>query len=331
MDQQQADWLALYTEEPVDPAQEICDPHHHLWDFPTDRYCLEELRADTGAGHNIVSTVFIECTAGYRADGPEAMRPVGETEFVLAQAIESADTEGSEIKGIVGLADLTLGADVAEVLEAHIEAGGGRFKGIRHATAYDPSPDVRRSHTRPTPGLMGEPSFREGFAQLGRHDLRFDAWLYHPQITELVDLAHAHSDVLIVLDHLGGPLGVGPYAGRRDEVRAEWRRSIIQLAECPNVSVKLGGIGMTVYGLDWHHQPTPPTSDALAEAWGPDIEFCIGQFGVRRSMFESNFPVDRRSTGYTVLWNTFQKLTADYSPDERSALFHDTASAFYDL
>ncbi len=159
MDQEQADWLATYCEEPVDPDQAICDPHHHLWDFPTDRYLLDELRADTGAGHDVVSTVFIECTAGYRETGPEELRPVGETEFVLAQAIESAETDGSEIKGIVGMADLTLGSSVAEVLEAHLEAGGGRFKGIRHATAHDPSPDVRRSHTRPAPGLMGDPSF----------------------------------------------------------------------------------------------------------------------------------------------------------------------------
>ncbi len=331
MDQEQADWLALYSEEPVDPTQVICDPHHHLWDFPTDTYCLDELRADTGAGHNVVSTVFIECTAGYRSEGPEALRAVGETEFVLAQAIESAETDGSEITGIVGLADLSLGASVAEVLEAHLEIGGGRFKGIRHATAFDPSPDVRRSHTRPTAGLMGEASFRAGFAQLAKYGLRFDAWLYHPQITELADLARAHPEVPVVLDHLGGPLGVGPYAGRRDAVRAEWRQSIAEVAACPNVSVKLGGIGMPVYGLDWHHRPTPPTSDELVEAWRPEIEFCIEQFGVERAMFESNFPVDRRSTSYTVLWNTFQKIARAYSDDERSSLFHDTAVGFYDL
>lgn len=324
-------WLASYAESPVDPEQVICDPHHHLWRFPTDTYELDELRIDTGAGHNVVSTVFVECTSGYRTDGPEALRPVGETEYVLAQALRSEAGSGAEIKGIVGFADLSLGAAVDDVLAAHVEAGAGRFKGIRHATAHDPSPDVRRSHTRPTPQLMADPAFRAGFAKLAEHDLRFDAWLYHPQIVELVDLAHAHSEVLIVLDHLGGPLGVGPYAGRREEVRAEWRRSIIQLAECPNVSIKLGGIGMTVFGLDWHHRAKPPTSDELFEAWGPDLEFCIEQFGVRRAMFESNFPVDRRSTSYTVLWNTFQKLTADYSPDERNALYHDTAVGFYCL
>ncbi len=331
MDETQATWLASHTEAPVDPEQIICDPHHHLWEFPTDIYRLPELRSDTGAGHNVVSTVFIECTAGYRDDGPESMRPVGETEFVLAQAIESEQSDGAEIKGIVGFADLSLGDAVGEVLEAHIEAGGGRFRGVRHATAHDQSRDVRRAHTKPTHELMAEPSFRAGFAELAHHDLTFDAWLYHPQIPELTDLARSHSEVLIVLDHLGGPLGIGPYAGRRDEIRGEWRRSIIELASCPNVSIKLGGIGMPVFGLGWHTEPTPPTSDALVEAWGPDIEFCIEQFGVRRSMFESNFPVDRRSTSYTVLWNAFQKLTADYSADERDALFHDTASAFYRL
>ncbi len=336
MDADQRAWLASHHEAPIDPEQIICDPHHHLWEFPTDTYLVDDLRADTGSGHRVVATVFVECTSAYRTDGPVAMQPVGETEFVVAQARASealaADEPGTAvIKGIVGFADLSLGDDVAPVLEAHIEAGDGRFRGIRHATAHDPSPDVRRSHTRPTAGLMADPGFRRGFARLADHDLRFDAWLYHPQIDELVDLAHAHSEVLIVLDHLGGPLGVGPYAGRRDEVRADWRRSILALAECPNVSIKLGGIGMTVFGLDWHHRTQPPTSEELADAWRPDIEFCIEQFGERRAMFESNFPVDRRSTGYTVLWNSFQRITAEYSAAEKDALFHDTAASFYQL
>ena len=325
-------WLGRHVEEALEPDLTICDPHHHLWDHPTSTYLLDELRADTGSGHRVVSTVFVECGSEYRTAGPEAFRPVGETEFVAAQAAmsEASSDAGSVIAGIVGFADLTA-READDVLAAHVEAGGGRFRGIRHVTAYDESPDVRASHTNPPPGLMADPAFRAGFAALGAAGLSFDAWLYHPQLPELAELCRAHPEVPVVLDHLGGPLGIGPYAGRRDEVMEGWREAMDGVASCPNVVLKLGGIGMPIFGLGWHKRPEPPTSEELAEAWGDDIRWCIERFGVERCMFESNFPVDRQSCSYTVLWNAFKRIVADASPSEKAALFHDTAVAAYRL
>lgn len=331
MDDAKREWLSRTTEAALDPGLPICDPHHHLWDHPTDRYLLDELRADTGAGHNVVSTVFLECGSAYLADGPDELRPVGETAFVAAMAAESARTPGAEIKGIASFADLSLGKAVRPVLEAHVEAGGGRFRGIRHATAHDPSPDIRVSHTRPRPGLMGEPGFQRGVAELGRLDLTFDAWLYHPQLPELVGLARACPEVRIVLDHLGAPLGIGPYRNRRDEVLADWRRGMEAVAACPNVALKLGGIGMPLYGFPWHRHERPPTSEELAAAWAPEVRWCIELFGADRAMFESNFPVDRSSTSYVVLWNAFKRIAEGASPAERADLFHDTATRAYRL
>ncbi len=324
-------WLAQNVEEVIEPELPICDPHHHLWDFAERPYLLAELHRDTGAGHRVVRTVFVECTWGYRTSGPAELRPVGETAAVRAVAEASTVSGNAEIAGIVGFADLTLGDAVAPVLEAHIEAGGGRFRGVRHAAGWDASDAVRNSHTNPPNGLLLDPSFRRGFAWLERYDLVFDAWLYHPQLPELVDLARAFPATTIVLDHMGGPLGISPYAGRRAEVLASWRSGIDALATCPNVVVKLGGLQMPICGFDWHKRQTPPGSAELAEAGGPYYRTCLDRFGPERAMFESNFPVDRVSCSYTVLWNTFKRLARHCSPRERALLFHDTAARVYRL
>jgi predicted TIM-barrel fold metal-dependent hydrolase len=262
------------------------------------------------------------------------MKFVGETEFVNGQAAMAASGRYGPVlacEGIVSRADLTEGASVAGVLEAHIRVGGGRFKGIRHAGAYDPSPDIRRSHTSPPPGLYGLASFREGFAKLGELGLSFEAWQYHPQLGEVAALADAFPNVAICLNHVGGPLGIGPYAGKRDEVFAIWKAGIEDLAKRDNVWVKLGGLGMTTLGFDFHHQDPRPGSDVLAQAWRPYLETCIAAFGVGRGMFESNFPVDKVSYSYPVWWNACKLMVKGASDAERADLFAGTAARFYRL
>ena len=328
------DWLATTEEDILEPDLPIVDPHHHLWDFPFHRYLLHELLADTGSGHNVRATVFVECASMYRASGPAALAPVGEVEFVNGAAAMSASGrygETAACAGIVGFADLTLGAGVEAVLEALVAAGNGRFRGIRHAAGHDASPDVRNSHTDPPPGLFAEPAFREGFARLAALDLSFEAWLYHPQLADVVGLARAFPEARIVLNHVGGPLGIGPYAGRHDAIFPEWRKGVRAIAECANVHVKLGGLGMKVYGFDFHKQARAPDSDRLAAVWRPYIETCIEAFGPARCMFESNFPVDKASCSYAVMWNAFKKLAAGASEGEKADLFAGAARRFYRL
>jgi L-fuconolactonase len=301
----------------------IVDPHHHLWEHPEKPYMMDELRADTGSVAGVARTVFVECGSGYRTAGPEAFRPVGETDFVVA-----ADPDGF-IAGIVGFADLTR-PEVADVLAAHVEAGQGRFRGIRHASAWDASPEIRESHTKPPPDLFQRDDFRRGFATLGAAGHSFDAWLYHPQLPQLVDLCRTVPDTAVVLDHLGGPLGIGPYAGRRDEVLAGWRGSMADVAGCDNVVLKVGGIGMAVYGMGWHrHGGASP--EQLVEAWGEPIRWCIDTFGPARCMFESNFPVDGVSCTYADLWAAFAAIAADYSESEQADLLAGTATRAYRL
>jgi predicted TIM-barrel fold metal-dependent hydrolase len=325
-------WLARTVEEAIDPDLAICDPHHHLWDLPDSRYLADELLADIGRGHRVTATVFIECGQWYRTEGPIALRPVGETELVerLAAASEQRGDTTRIAAGIVGFADLALGSAVQHVLEAHLLASR-RFRGVRHASAWDPSDQIRKSHTDPPRELLRSTQFRAGFACLGRLGLTFDAWLYHPQIPELVELAAAFPDTTIVLDHMGGPLGVGPYAGKRQDVFAAWHKNLAELARCPNVVVKLGGRTMTMSGFGWHKRDAPPNSVELAAAMTPYYRTCIDCFGVERCMFESNFPMDRASCCYTILWNAFKRLTREYSQAERAALFHGTATRVYRL
>ncbi|HCJ86001.1 MAG: amidohydrolase family protein [Acidimicrobiales bacterium] len=327
------DWLLSTVEEAIDPLEEIVDPHHHLWDFPAGTYLVPELHLDTGSGHNVVQTVFVECGAGYRDDGPEYLRPVGEIEFVRQQAEISVESGGAEISGIVGFADLTRGNEVEEVLAAQDAEGGGKFRGIRHATAWDGSDEIRESHTKPLPGLLAHDDFREGFAKLGKMGFTFDAWMFHPQVEELVDLVTAVPETPVVLDHLGGPLGIGPYVGIRDEVRSVLRPALEALAEHEQVMVKLGGVGMSIYGVGLNRLPVAPTSEHLAGLWSEDIRHCVDTFGPDRCMFESNFPVDKQGCSYTVLFNSFQRIAdeAGWSSSDRSELFAGSARRFYRL
>jgi predicted TIM-barrel fold metal-dependent hydrolase len=334
------------VEKVLEPDLAICDPHHHLWDFPGSRYMLEDLLEDTaGGGHKVESTVFIECGSFYRAGAAPGWEYVGEVEFVNGVAAMAASDRGNPLagnaggraypvlacEGIVGRADLAMGAAVEPVLERMVRAGNGRFRGVRHAGGWDLSDGVRNSHTNPPQGLYASAAFREGFARLSALGLSFEAWQYHPQLPEVTDLARAFPETLIVLDHVGGPLGVGPYAGRRDEVFEGWRAHIAELAREPNVWVKLGGLGMTICGFGHHKRDVLPGSAELAEAWRPYIETCIEAFGPKRSMFESNFPVDRASCSYANLWNAFKRITADASATEKAQLYRDTARRFYRL
>jgi predicted TIM-barrel fold metal-dependent hydrolase len=327
------EWLDQVQEEILEPDLPICDPHHHLWDHPQSRYLLDELLADTGSGHNVVSTVFVECNSMYRAGGDVAMRPVGETEFVNGVAAMSASGQYGDIRaclGIVSYADLMLGVAVGEVLDVHMSVGD-RFKGIRHAAGWDASPEVRNSHTDPIEHLYLDPTFREGFAELGRRGLSFDAWLYHPQISELTDLARAFPDTTIVFDHFGGPLGIGPYAGKRAEIFPQWAADVAELARCENVVAKLGGLVMPINGFGLHKQAKPPGSDEIVAATSDYYRHALDCFGPSRCMFESNFPVDKQSCSYPVLWNAFKKLAAGFSDAEKADLFHDTAARAYRL
>ncbi|MGE0664963.1 MAG: amidohydrolase [Sphingomonadales bacterium] len=327
-------WLAKVEEEALEPDLPIIDPHHHLWDRDGSRYLLDELLLDTGSGHNVIATVFMECASMYRADGPEAMKPVGETEFVNGIAAMSASGIYGPTRAcaaIVGFADLTLGAAVAEVLEAHRAAAPDRFRGIRHAAGWDKDDRVRKSHTNPTEHLLLDATFREGYAQLGKLGMSFDSWCYHPQIPELTDLARAFPDIPVILDHFGGPLGIGPYEGRRDEIFARWKKDVAELAACPNVTAKLGGINMAINGFGWHKRETPPTSAELTQATRDWYLHMIDLFGPDRCMFESNFPVDKLSVSYCVLWNSFKQIAGGFSDADKAALFSGTAARVYRL
>ena len=317
-------------ETPLEPDLAICDPHHHLWRRPNNPYLRDDFLRDASGGHRIVSSVAVECGAMYREGGAPELQPVGETEFLESIAVEDsrAATPTAVAAGIVAYADLTLGDGVAGVLEAHREASPTRLRGIRYSTMWDASDSFR---SVPRPGLLRDNAVRKGFACLQPLGLSFDAWLYHPQIPELVDLARDFPDVPIILDHIGGPLGLGPYESRRDEVFQAWSADITALSSCPNVVLKLGGVGSLRSGYDWHQRTPKPGSAELAEAMRPYFEFCIEKFGAGRCMFESNFPVDRVSYSYASVWNAFKLMAQGYSDAERDALFHDAAARVYRL
>ena len=330
------EWLKLRAEAALEPALPIIDPHHHLWDAPARdfRYFLDDLNEDLASGHNIISTVYIECHAMYRAGGDPALRPVGEVEFANGFAAISASGGYGRTKvadGIIGYAELGLGARVRDVLEAEIAAGGGRFKGVRNISAWHKDPAARGSSANPPPDVLTNPRFAEGLKVLASLGLTFDGFMYHTQLPELTAVARAVPEARIIVDHCGGSIGIGPYASRRKETFSEWRTLMAELARCPNVCVKVGGLGMRLFGFDVHTNEMPPSSAELAEAWRPHVETCIELFGAKRAMLESNFPVDKGSCSYGNLWNAFKRVTQSFSAEEKDWLYRRTAAETYGL
>ncbi|XUU60328.1 amidohydrolase family protein [Erythrobacter sp. HA6-11] len=339
------------NEEILEPDLPIIDPHHHLWDlrplmpmFPEPRhrfietlvpvvhYTFDQFLADLQTGHNIVATIFMECSAFYREGASEAMKVVGEVEYVNGVAAQSASGlygNARACAGIVGHADLTLGGDVAPVLERLQAAAPDRFRGIRHSSAWDADPEVLGPPFSAAEGLLLDTKFREGFAELAKTDLSFDAWMLEPQLPDLIDLARAFPDQPICLDHCGTPLGMASYTGKLHERFDTWRHSIHELAKCENVSIKLGGLAMHNCAMPEEGPAAGIGSETLAALWRPYIETCIEAFGTKRAMFESNYPVDRWGATYPVLWNAFKRLTRSASAEEKSDLYSGNAARFY--
>jgi L-fuconolactonase len=329
------DWLAATQEAALEPDRPIIDPHHHLWDRPGSRYLLHDLVEDLSSGHNIRATVFLECREMYRADGPAETRSLGETTFVAGVAAMSESGKygpAHACAGIIGNVDFRVGSRARGILEQHIVAGGGRFRGIRNGATWHSDPSLRVFTSGSGEGLYVNPQWREGFAALAPLNLSFEAWMFHTQLGDLISLAGAFPETKIVLNHVGGSLGVGPYAGKRDEVFKEWHAQIQKLGQYPNVYIKLGGLGMpSLMGFEMGQQEKAPSSEQLAKAWAPYLNACIEAFGPDRSMFESNFPVDKGMCSYANLWNAFKRVAEPYSQDEKAAMFHNTALKFYRL
>ena len=326
-------WLGRRREEILAPDLPIVDPHHHLWDRGS-RYLLDELLADTNDGHKILATVYLQCDSMYPAGGDLALAPVGETEFVNGVAAMAASGVYGPTKacaGIVGFADLFLGKEVDRVLEMHRRRGGERFKGVRYCSVWDADQTIKSTPMDFPRSMLLDERFRAGFARLQPHGLSFDGYLYHTQIPEFSDLARAFPETTMILDHVGAPVGVGVYTGRRDEVFALWKKNMRELATRENVNVKLGGLAMHVFGFGFDQAPEPVSSEALANAWRPYVESAIELFGPHRCMFESNFPVDKRTCSYHVLWNAFKRLASGCSTAEKAFLFKDTAIRVYRL
>ncbi len=326
-----AAWTALREEAALDPHLPIVDAHHHLWDDERGRYLLDEFVSEL-SGHNVVATVYAQYKAMYRADGPSEMKPVGEVEFANGLAAASASGRFGSIRvaeGIIAHADLARGDAAQPVLEALIAAGNGRLRGIRHGVTWDDGAAAYGRAFAPR-HTMCDPDFQRGFAHVARLGLTFDAWLFYSQLDDLAELLIRYPHANVVLDHVGGILGIAPHLDRQ-EVFGIWRKQIERLAQFPNLRVKIGGLGMLYGGWNFHLRDEPPPSRELALAWGPYVESCIETFGINRCMFESNFPMDKQSCSYGSLWNAFKQITQHYSPTEKAALFHDNAILAYGL
>lgn len=322
---------AAPAEDILAPDRPIVDPHHHLMNHYGMRYDIDDLKADMANGHNIVATVYVECRGAYREDGPQALKPVGETEFVERIASGQPNDPTRFCAGIVAHADLALGDAVDAVLDAHQAIAPDRFRGIRHLAAWDDDPAVHLEFINPHAGILDDPAFHRGARRLAARSLSLDTWIYHPQLPALARFARAVPELQIVLDHVGMPVGIGRYAGRRAEVFEGWRDGIGALSECPNVAVKLGGMVMPITGFDWHTRSVPAGSEELAAGTREYYLTVIDAFGPDRCMFESNFPMDREAAAYNVLWNAAKRLAAGFSDSEQDALFRQTAARIYRL
>jgi predicted TIM-barrel fold metal-dependent hydrolase len=324
-------WLAQVVEDIIDPDREIVDPHHHLWQRPDWNYELAELWGDTSAGHNVVQTVFLECGSKYLGDGAEHFRPVGETTYVAKIAAASAqDPNKARIAAIVSRADLRH-AELDAVLDAHEAASQGLFRGIRHAGAREPHPDGFLIPGSAPAGLYADAAFQRGVARLGERGYTYDTWHYFHQNADFAELAKAVPDTTLVLDHFGTPLGVGYYAGKQHAIFTQWQKDIETIARCPNVVAKLGGLAMPDNGFGWDKRERPPSSDEFVDAQAKYYHHTIECFGAQRCMFESNFPVDRLSISYPILWNGLKKIASRYTEAEQSAMFNGTARRVYQL
>jgi predicted TIM-barrel fold metal-dependent hydrolase len=328
------DWLAKRLEPALDPDLPIIDPHHHLWERPGARYLFHDFLADVGSGHNILATIYIQCRSMHRADGPPFMSPVGEVEFANGAAAMSASGHYGPTRicaGIVGAADLTLGDRVEPVLDALERAGNGRLRGIRMPTAFHTDPAIVASVVSPPERLLREQSVVEAVRRMGKRGLVLDIWGFQTQLDDIRALAPRAPDTTIVIDHVGGVLGIGPYAGLRRALFNDWRAEMAALAEFPNVRVKLGGLAMHTCGFGFETADLPPSSEQLAEAWAPYIHTCVELFGPERAMFESNFPVDKGMVSYRNCWNAFKRLAGSAGATERDRLFRGTAAETYRL
>ena len=337
------EWLRRVVEEVIDPSQRIIDPHHHLWqkttgDTPNVRrhrlynYMLEEFWEDTSSGHNVTDSVYIECSEFFWNSKDEHFNPLGETEYIknLSQ-ISCKNTEKTSISGIIGHANLLLGKNANEILDRHVEIGGNLFKGIRHAGSWDSNTDINNSHHNPPRDMYLINEFLEGIKLLSAKELVFEAWQYHHQLPQVTNLARKNPDLIIVLNHFSGPLGVGPYATKKDEVYRNWKKDLKALARCENVFAKLGGLAMPINGFNFEKNLSPPTSDDFMSLQRQFYLTTIDFFGPQRCIFESNFPVDKSSISYQVLWNAYKKLVKDFSEAEKDHLFYKTASDVYNI
>lgn len=325
------EWLSLHKEEILDPALPIIDAHHHFYERPNWVYMEDDYLDDIQTGHKVIATVYMQAQTRYSVEAPHHMRPVGETSFIASRTKELISSGTQIAAGIVGHTDLRLGAQVREVLEGHIEAGQGRFRGIRHLTTWDNDSSLVNPLSAVPAGLMQDVNYQKGVAELSSLDLSYDAWLFFHQLPELYDLAKRFPETSMIINHCGGIVRIGAYAQKDKEVFQLWKKNMHALAELPNVYVKLGGLGMRINGFNFHEAKTPPSSQELSQTWRPWMEFCIESFGAKRCMFESNFPVDKGSYSYATVWNAFKRLSANASPTERTQLFSETAKEVYKL